>query len=99
MPLQCRRGFKTSAPASMRANITSRSETQINLFLGWPNPGLLPASSLRRGSAAALSDPDIYVPGLGYGPDEGYGPLRETLAAWTNRFYEPQTRSSKDRIC
>ena len=73
----------------------------INLLKGWPNPALLPAAQIKAASASALSDPDISTPGLLYGIDPGYQPLREGIAAWLSRFYEKhlQTSISPERIC
>jgi DNA-binding transcriptional MocR family regulator len=71
----------------------------IDLFRGWPNPALLPIQSLSHASTVALSIPSIYEPGLQYGPDEGYGPLREQVAAWLNSFYAPRDPISAERIC
>ncbi|KAI1435405.1 PLP-dependent transferase [Xylaria sp. CBS 124048] len=59
----------------------------INLLRGWPSTSLLPAAALRAASQTALSDPDIWMPGLEYGPDPGYQPLREALARWLRGFY------------
>ncbi|KAI8632008.1 pyridoxal phosphate-dependent transferase [Xylariaceae sp. FL1651] len=59
----------------------------INLLRGWPATSLLPAAALRAASQTALSDPRIWGPGLEYGPDPGYQPLREELARWLGRFY------------
>lgn len=72
----------------------------INLLRGWPAPSLLPAAALSRASTAVLSDPDVYVPALQYGPDPGYQPLREALASWLGRFYRHHSRTppSPDRI-
>ena len=36
----------------------------------------------------ALSDPQVWKPGLGYGPDEGYTPLRREVAKWLTSFYK-----------
>ena len=80
-------------------NMSSRSQTQIDLFRGWPNPGLLPPRSLKQASSVALSDPKVWTPGLAYGPDEGYLPLRQELAKWLTNFYQPKDSISIDRIC
>lgn len=52
---------------------------QVNLLRGWPNPSLLPVAQIKAASAAALSQPDVSTPGLLYGPDPGYGPLRKGI--------------------
>jgi hypothetical protein len=77
----------------------SDSQIQIDLFKGWPNPGLLPPSRLKQASDAALSDPQIWTPGLAYGPDDGYLPLRYELAKWLTSFYEPEEAIHPGRIC
>lgn len=66
--------------------------TGINLLRGWPNPSLLPAKQLLTASQNALSDPETYVPGLLYGPDPGFQPLRESISQWLGGFYSPTTR-------
>ena len=60
---------------------------QINLLRGWPNPSLLPTQLIANASQKALSNPEISIPGLLYGPDPGYEPLREEIAGWMGRFY------------
>ncbi|OLN81271.1 hypothetical protein CCHL11_07312 [Colletotrichum chlorophyti] len=59
----------------------------INLLRGWPAPSLLPAAALSAAAVKTLADPEIYVPGLQYGPDAGYQPLRESVARWLSAFY------------
>lgn len=80
-------------------NMATRSQTQIDLFKGWPNPGLLPPSRLKQASNAALSDPQVWAPGLAYGPDDGYLPLRQELAKWLTKFYQPKEAIDVERIC
>lgn len=75
------------------------TKAPIDLFRGWPNPALLPVQSLSHTSTVALSTPSIYEPGLQYGPDEGYGPLRQHVAQWLTSFYAPPDPISTDRIC
>ena len=78
---------------------------QINLLRGWPNPALLPTTAIQRAAQAALSDPAISTPGLLYGPDPGYQPLRESIASWLSRFYGSPGQDSEtgtdaaERIC
>ena len=71
----------------------------INLLKGWPNPALLPASQLKAASSAALSQSQVFVPGLLYGPDDGYEPLRERVSNWLTEFYQPPHSISAERIC
>lgn len=44
-----------------------------------------------------LTNPDIFVPGLQYGPDSGYEPLREELSQFLGEYYN--TVSDAERIC
>ncbi|KAI1426566.1 pyridoxal phosphate-dependent transferase [Xylaria sp. FL1777] len=78
------KGSERSYPNTGVTNMTKKS---INLLRGWPSTSLLPAAALRTASQTALSDPRIWAPGLEYGPDPGYQPLREALARWLGRFY------------
>ncbi|KAI1357606.1 pyridoxal phosphate-dependent transferase [Xylaria arbuscula] len=64
-----------------------KKKKSINFLRGWPSTSLLPAAALRAASQTALSDPKVWAPGLEYGPDPGYQPLREALARWLGRFY------------
>jgi len=73
------------------------SKKQINLLRGWPNPSLLPQQGILCASQTALSDPAIAIPGLLYGPDPGYQPLREEIARWMQRFYGGEGDAA--RIC
>ncbi|KAJ5937655.1 hypothetical protein N7454_003997 [Penicillium verhagenii] len=72
---------------------------QIDLSTGWPNPTLLPAPELLRSASTVLTDPSIAHPALGYGPDEGYEPLRVHIAQWMESFYQPRHPISSKRIC
>lgn len=67
----------------------------INLMRGWPNPSLLPTSLIQSAANSALSDPSIASQALLYGPDPGYGPCREALAAWLSKFYASSISASK----
>ncbi|EOO03820.1 putative aminotransferase protein [Phaeoacremonium minimum UCRPA7] len=69
----------------------------INLLRGWPSPNLLPAELLKTAASRALSNPEIFVPGLQYGPDPGYQPLRKELAKFLSDFYS--TTPDAERIC
>ncbi|GAB7353978.1 hypothetical protein MBLNU459_g4574t1 [Dothideomycetes sp. NU459] len=73
-------------------------QSAINLIRGWPSTSLLPTTSISKAAQAALADTSIAYPGLLYGPDEGYGPLREELAKWLTEFYQPSTAIQKERL-
>ncbi|KAI9739280.1 MAG: hypothetical protein M1834_007493 [Cirrosporium novae-zelandiae] len=75
------------------------SKPLINLLRGWPNPKLLPAPFIKAAANTCLSDSEIYTPGLLYGPDAGYEPLREEVARWLTNFYRPSSPISLNRIC
>ena len=75
------------------------SRALINLLRGWPNPSLLPIVQIQSAFNAALTDPSVAVPGLEYGPDQGYGPLREQIATWLTKFYQPCQTINAQRIC
>ena len=79
----------------------SEVQTPINLARGWPNPGLLPVSELAKASARSFTIPEIYTThsSLEYGPDDGYEPLRHSVAAWLTNFYEPRDPIPAGRIC
>lgn len=79
--------------------MNGNSKPLIDLFKGWPNPSLLPQSQIRKASSSALSDPEVFIPGLSYGPDPGYEPLREGIASWLTRFYKPRDPIVAERIC
>jgi len=69
----------------------------INLLRGWPNPALLPIPAIRRAAQSALSDSSVSVPGLLYGPDPGFQPLREEISKWLTTFYGGEADAA--RIC
>jgi DNA-binding transcriptional MocR family regulator len=71
----------------------------INLLRGWPSPSLLPTPLIRQAAQVALSDSAVAIPGLLYGPDPGFQPLREEIAQWMQRFYGGRTTPDADRIC
>lgn len=73
-------------------------QSAINLIRGWPSTSLLPTTSISKAAQAALADTSIAYPGLLYGPDEGYAPLRESLAKWLTEFYQPVAAIQKDRL-
>lgn len=76
---------------------------QINLLRGWPNPALLPTAAIQTAAKTALSDPAVSTPGLLYGPDPGYQPLRESISSWLTRFYHNPSvdveAAAGERIC
>lgn len=77
----CETNHNTPTPESTK-------HVTIDLFRGWPSSDLLPVDSLAKAAATVLSTPSIYEPGLQYGPDEGYGPLRQRIASWLSDFYQ-----------
>lgn len=78
--------------------MTTRSvKTPINLLRGWPSTSLLPTTQIAAAAQTALSDVAVSAPGLLYGPDPGYQPLREEVAKWTSTFYS--STIDPDRIC
>ncbi|KAH0542589.1 hypothetical protein FGG08_002997 [Glutinoglossum americanum] len=72
---------------------------QINFKRGWPNPSLLPVAHIKAAADTVLSNPSIAIPGLLYGPDLGYEPLREEIAKWLTKFYAPSNPILSGRIC
>ena len=80
-------------------NGSSRAVTLIDLLKGWPNSALLPAAQIENASTVALSNADIYIPGLLYGPDPGYESLRKNIANWLTYFYRPPSQILAERIC
>jgi DNA-binding transcriptional MocR family regulator len=69
----------------------------INLIRGWPSPDILPVDLLRSAALRVFADPAISTPALQYGPDPGYEPLREGLAAWLGRHFA--VTPDPKRIC
>lgn len=69
----------------------------INLLRGWPSPHVLPSEALKAAANKVLSNPDVFVPGLQYGPDPGFQPLREELAKFLDGYFE--TNPDAERIC
>lgn len=74
-----------------------REKKLINLLRGWPSTHVLPAEYLRDAANKVLTDPDYFVPGLQYGPDAGYQPLREELSKFLSEYYK--TTPDAERIC
>ncbi|OAA68322.1 aminotransferase, class i/classii [Niveomyces insectorum RCEF 264] len=72
----------------------------INLLRGWPAPSTLPAVQLREAADRVLTDAALAVPSLQYGPDPGYQPLREELAALLSAvFRDHGAPHDPERIC
>lgn len=71
----------------------------INLQLGWPTPSLFPAAHLIDGASNVLTSQKKIAASLVYGPDAGYGPLRESVAKWLNSVYMPDGGIQSNRIC
>jgi DNA-binding transcriptional MocR family regulator len=91
-PILHLKGSPSSIPSPFHSRFITMASShtaknQINLLRGWPNPSLLPIPHIANAAHAALSDPAVSVPGLLYGPDPGYQPLREEIAKWMGRFY------------
>ena len=79
--------------------MTTASKRAIDFLKGWPNPSLLPPKLLQTASANVLLDSaQVTTPVLEYGDDEGYLPLRKSIAQWLTRFYSPQHAISHERI-
>lgn len=79
--------------------MNGKNKGLIDLLKGWPNPALLPSAQIKSASSASLSDPEVFTPGLLYGPDDGYKPLREQVANWLTQFYLPANPIPMERIC
>ena len=75
----------------------------INLLRGWPCASLLPNELIKRGAEIVLhgiTPTDLAASALLYGPDPGYEPLRESIAAWLSTFYKPSAGDvTSKRIC
>src|ERR1700722_14758165 len=84
-------------PHLRRAMVTTHTKSPINLLKGWPSPSLLPTTQFQSAAQTALSDPSIFIPGLLYGPDPGYAPLRTEISKWLSSFYNCPDDPS--RIC
>ena len=84
-------------PARFRPAMSITSPPPINLLRGWPAPSLLPNAAMQSAALRVLADPSKAQPALLYGPDQGYAPLRDALAAWLANFYgAPEL---PERIC
>lgn len=69
----------------------------INLLRGWPSPHILPSESLKAAANRVLSDATVFVPGLQYGPDPGFQPLREELATFLSGYFD--VKPDAERLC
>lgn len=78
--------------------MSEKQQPMINLVRGWPSTSLLPTAAIREAAQAVLSDPAVAHPGLLYGPDEGYVPLRESVGDFLSDFYQPNEPIGKERI-
>ena len=93
--------FRKSSNAARRAMSSRGSQlaNPVNLLLGWPHPSLLPARTMLDSSSDILADKPTAQFALNYAPDEGWQPLRESVADWLTRFYQPKQPILADRIC
>lgn len=91
--------WRTTRETWKLSNMNGTSKALIDLLKGWPNPALLPAAQIKSASSNALSKPEISTPGLLYGPDPGYEPIRKHIATWLTEFYQPLFPISAERIC
>lgn len=74
--------------------------TSINLLRGWPSTETLPFKILSEAAARTLAQPSTSVPGLQYGDDAGFKPLRSTLSAWLSATYgQSRSNQSEDSLC
>ncbi|KAK5454267.1 Valine--pyruvate aminotransferase [Exophiala xenobiotica] len=80
------------------AAVKKSGKLPINLLTGWPNPRLLPVQQLSHAATNALGNPDLAQDLLGYGPDLGFPPLRQSISKWLTQFYKPAEPISADRI-
>ena len=74
-------------------DVKNKAKAPINLARGWPNPSLLPVTEVVKASALSFTaNPELRTAQspLEYGPDEGYKPLRHSIATWLTEFYEPR---------
>ncbi|CAD0083706.1 unnamed protein product, partial [Aureobasidium vineae] len=86
-------------PLSTFSIVDMGESTKIDLLRGWPAQDLLPAAQILSASSAALSEPNIFQPGLNYGDDKGHLPLRRNLAEYLNNYYGTPSKPCVDRIC
>lgn len=91
--------FSNPQALVMTTSEGARRQHQIDLFTGWPNPGLLPPESIKNAANDMLSDAATISSVLRYGEDEGYIELRKEIAKWLSIFYSPKQDISYKRIC
>jgi DNA-binding transcriptional MocR family regulator len=91
--------FLALIPNMTDVSDTERLKAKIDLHRGWPNTTLLPSSSLQLAAATVLSNPDLYVSGLLYGPNLGDSRLRRSIATWLTGVFSPETAINPERIC
>lgn len=75
------------------------SKKPINLLRGWPATSLLPTEQISVATRIALSNPNVSCPGLLYGPDPGFQPLRKEVSKWLSDFYSIPSAPDPERIC
>jgi DNA-binding transcriptional MocR family regulator len=71
----------------------------INLQLGWPTHSLFHTAHLLNGASTVLTSQKKAAASLVYGPDPGYGPLRESVAKWLSSIYTLNGAIDSNRIC
>lgn len=55
--------------------------------------------AIAKASAAVMAAPHVHAQAMLYGPDEGYGPLREHIGQWLTDFYQPRDPITAARVC
>lgn len=72
----------------------------LDLQRGWPSARLCARKQLCEGAEEVLADGADMTPILGYGPGQGYAPLRHEIAKWLSDVYAPSTEPTEaSRIC
>lgn len=72
----------------------------INFLRGWPHASLLAADRLSTAASRVLATPAVMADSLLYGPDPGYQPLREQLAAYLGETFAAHGAAcDPERIC
>ncbi|KAI0378509.1 PLP-dependent transferase [Hypomontagnella monticulosa] len=71
----------------------------IDLLIGRPTPRLQAADKLAVASQVVLSQPEKSDLALTYGPDHGEDEIREHIATWLSRKYQPTSGPlTRDRV-